>query len=501
MGEKMKFEILSVGKKRAKADVLVAGCFLNENAGKKLETLEPAFAKLAAAIAAKKRFEGKLHQSFSSFDPGYCEATDVILCGLGEKKGYKDGCLRKVAAQIARQAKARKAATVRILTDSFCGAGINEAQAAAITAEAFVLAGYRFDQYKTKKNEDGESSGDVQAVEFLTSKKQNETLLKEKIRRAHSIAEGVLFARNLINEPGNVMNAVKIAETASALARDKKISCTVLDEKKLEELKMGGILAVNRGSVTPPRLVILEYGTRFKSRGTICLVGKGVTFDTGGISLKPSKDMEKMKYDMSGAAAVIAAMGVIADLKLPLHVIGLAPLVENIVAVDPQRPGDIIRMSNGKTVEVINTDAEGRLILGDALAYTERYKPKAIIDLATLTGLCALTFGDKAIGLLGNNQKLIERVIKAGETTGERCWQLPLWEDYAEQIKGHHSDLLNVGGPNGGTITAAMFLKQFVPDGVPWAHLDIAGVAWTEKEKSATGAGVRLLAELLSSWR
>jgi leucyl aminopeptidase len=442
-----------------------------------------------------------MSQSFSSFNPAYCEAAEVILCGLGEKKTFRAAGFRKTALQIARQAGARKAATVRILTDSFCGPEIREPQAAAIMAEAFVSAGYAFDKYKTKKHEDDAASGEIQTVEFLTLKKQNEAPMKEKISRAHRIAEGVLFARNLINEPGNVMNAVKIAETASDLARDKKISCTVLDEKKIKELNMGGILAVNRGSVTPPRFVILEYGTRFKSKGTVCLVGKGVTFDTGGISLKPSKDMEKMKYDMSGAAAVIAALGVVADLKLPLHVIGLTPLVENIVAVDPQRPGDIIRMSNGKTVEVINTDAEGRLILGDALVYTERYKPKAIIDLATLTGLCAVTFGDKAIGLLGNNQKLIERIIKAGEATGERCWQLPLWEDYAEQIKGHHSDLLNVGGPSGGTITAAMFLKQFVPDGVPWAHLDIAGVAWTEKEKSATGAGVRLVAELLSNWK
>jgi leucyl aminopeptidase len=216
--------------------------------------------------------------------------------------------------------------------------------------------------------------------------------------------------------------------------------------------------------------------------------------------------MEKMKYDMSGAASVIAVMGVAADFKLPFHVVGIVPLVENNVAENPQRPGDIIRMHNGKTVEVINTDAEGRLILADALAYAERFKPRAIIDIATLTGMCAYTFGDKAIGLLGNNETLLGRVKKAGEETGERCWELPLWDEYAEQIKGHHSDLLNVGGPYAGTITSAMFLKEFVPQKTSWAHLDIAGVAQTDRSrfdcvKGGTGAGVRLLSKLLLNWR
>ena len=231
-----------------------------------------------------------------------------------------------------------------------------------------------------------------------------------------------------------------------------------------------------------------------------------MTFDTGGISIKPSADMEKMKYDKAGACTVIATMGVISDLKLPLHVVGLAPAVENMPSENPQRPGDIIRMHNGKTVEVLNTDAEGRLILGDALAYSAKYKPKAIIDLATLTGMCAYTFGDKAIGLLGNDRKLLGRIKEAGEATDERCWELPLWDDYGETIKGHHSDLYNIGGKYAGTITAAMFLKEFVPEKTPWAHLDIAGTAWADSPRSdcpkgATGVGVRLLANLLRNWR
>jgi leucyl aminopeptidase len=501
----MKFEIISGAKKRTKADLLLAGHFAKENVSKDLLGLEPAFTALLKAVQEKKRFDGKFNQTFVSFNPDYREATEVLILGLGEKKNYKRVCFRKAVGALVRQAKARKASRVRILMDTFIGGGVNAVEAVEIVGEIAALADYSFDKYKAVKK-DEEPAAKIETVELLFIKKQREDLLKEKIRKSGAVASGVLLARNMVNEPGNIMNAPKIAEMADSLAAEKKIACTILDEKEIRNLKMGGILAVNQGSVHPPRLVILEYGTRFKNKGTVCLVGKGVTFDTGGISIKQAKDMEKMKTDMSGAAAVIGTMGILADLKIPVHVVGITPLVENNVAQNPQRPGDIIRMMNGKTVEVINTDAEGRLILGDAIAYAEKFKPKAIIDLATLTGMCAYTFGDKAIGLLGNNERLIEVVRKAGEETGERCWQLPLWDEYAEQIKGHQSDLLNVGGPYGGTITAAMFLKQFVPENTPWTHLDIAGTAWLDKERfdcvrGASGIGVRLLTNLLLNWK
>ncbi|MBI4711154.1 MAG: leucyl aminopeptidase family protein [Candidatus Omnitrophica bacterium] len=292
---------------------------------------------------------------------------------------------------------------------------------------------------------------------------------------------------------------------AKKIAAEKKLECKVLGLAELKKLGMNGILAVNQGSVTPPALIIMEYGKEYKEQGTICLVGKGVTFDTGGISIKPSKGMEEMKYDKSGAIAVIATMGLVADLKLPLHIVGLAPCAENNVAADPQRPGDIIRMYNGKTVEVMNTDAEGRLILADALSYCAEFKPVAIIDAATLTGMCHHTFGDKTCGILGTDQKLIDAIQKAGEKVGERCWQLPLWEEYGECIKSHHSDLQNTGDGYAGTITATMFLKEFVPEKTPWVHLDIAGTAWCTANrfdcpKGANGFGVRLFAEVLSNW-
>jgi leucyl aminopeptidase len=394
-----------------------------------------------------------------------------------------------------------------LLFDTFVGGKVQDGPAVETTAETAALAGYAFDKYKTKKKgeEDGRPKG-VEILEILFSKQGSKKILQKNMEDAAIVARGTLAARDLINEPGNVIHPQRLVEEARRLARAKKLRSTVLGLAELKRMKMGGILGVSQGSKIPPALIILEHGRSYKRRGTVCLVGKGVTFDTGGISIKPSADMEKMKYDKAGACTVMATMGVVADLKLPVHVVALAPAVENMPSENPQRPGDIIRMYSGKTVEVINTDAEGRLILGDALAYAAKYKPQAIIDLATLTGMCAYTFGDKAIGLMGNDPRLLKRVKQAGEEVGERCWELPLWEDYAETIKGHHSDLLNVGGKYAGTITAAMFLKEFIPAKTAWAHLDIAGTAWCDSSrpdcpKGATGVGVRLLTELLRHWK
>ena len=448
----MEIKLVSSSGKRTQTDLLVIGCFEKGAFAKEWTALAPAFFSKVKSALDKKRFEGKAGQTFYAYQEAGQEAQEILLIGLGDKKKYTAAGLRKAAGEIIRQARMRRCGSVRVLLDSFAAGEVPVLRAVKILAAYTRLAAYDFDKYKTKKD-DEKSEKKPTAVELLRFGKSKDKDLQNQLEHGNAVAEGVAFARDLINEPGNVMNAVKAAELARELAAKKKLSCEVLEKKQLEALKMGGILSVNQGSVTPPRMVILEYGARFKSKGTICLVGKGVTFDTGGICIKPAKDMEKMKHDMSGAAAVIAVMGVVSDFKLPLHVVALAPLVENNVAEDPQRPGDIIRMYNGKSVEVINTDAEGRLILGDALAYAEKYKPKVIIDIATLTGMCAYTFGDKAIGLLGNNEALLNRIKKAGEETGERCWELPLWDEYFEQIRGHHSDLLNTGGPHGGTIT------------------------------------------------
>ena len=499
----MKITLASLTRSAAKADLFVAGFFKGEKDLKDLKKIDSAFAKAVETAISKKRFEGKTGESFSSYQAGYRQAPEMILLGLGEKKDFKVSSLRKAVGSVVAAASARKAAKVRVLLDSFLAEEIQGGQAAGVFTEISFLASYRFDKYKAKKKD--EPSKAPESVELVSENKDELAAMRSAVTRAEKIAKAVLFARELNNEPGNIMNPPRLAAEAKKLAAEKKISCKIFGLAELKKLGMNGILAVNQGSPTPPALVELEYGAEYKKNGTVCLVGKGVTFDTGGISIKPSKSMEEMKYDKSGSIAVIATMGLVADLRLPLHVVGLTPLAENNVANDPQRPGDIIKMYNGKTVEVVNTDAEGRLILADALSYAKKFEPVAIIDIATLTGMCHHTFGDKTSAVLGNDQKLVDAFRAAGEKVGERCWQLPLWDEYGDCIKGNQSDLQNVGDGYAGTITAAMFLKEFVPAKTAWVHLDIAGTGNYSSNKydcpkGATGFGVRLFTEVLSNW-
>ncbi len=499
----MKVTLAPFMKSAAKADLFVLGSFKGEKDLKALKRIDPSFAKAAEAVISKKHFSGKSGEVFTSYQTGYRQAPEMVLLGLGEKKDLKAASLRKAVGSAISVACSRKALKVRVLLDSFVSEALDLEQAVKIFTEISFLASYRFDKYKTKKKD--EPAKVPESVELVTEEKNAPKNLRSAVVCSEKIAKAVLLARDLNNEPGNVMNAAQLAKEAKKIAAEKKLKCQIFGLAELKKMGMNGILAVNQGSPTPPALIILEHGEEYKKNGTVCLVGKGVTFDTGGISIKPSKSMEEMKYDKSGAIAVIATMGLVSDLNLPLHIVGLTPCVENNVANDPQRPGDIIKMYNGKSVEVMNTDAEGRLILADSLSYAEKFKPQAIIDAATLTGMCHHTFGDKTCGILGTDQKLIDTIREAGEKVGERCWQLPLWEEYGECVKSHHSDLKNVGDGYAGTITATMFLKEFVPAKTPWTHLDIAGVAYLGQNrfdcpKGATGYGVRLFAEVLSNW-
>jgi len=502
----MKTILMAQATKKNKADLLVVGNFEKGKADPVFSALEPAAATLLKSALDKGRFTGKSGELFSLYSENYVGAEEIVMAGLGGKAHYAKSGLRKIVGKITAFAKGRRAVKVRVLLESFLSEKVSRIEAAEIFSEISRLAAYEFDRYKTKKEEEGSPERKEIILELLETKKAGGPAIRKAIEISAVIAEASIFARNLVNEPGNILTPSVLARRAKEMAAAEGIACKVLGKADMTKLKMGGILAVNQGSPEDPALIILEYGERFKSKKNICLVGKGVTFDTGGISIKPSKDMEKMKYDMAGAAAVIGSMQAIARLKLPLYAVALIPAVENNVAQNPQRPGDIIRMFNGKTVEVLNTDAEGRLILADALAYAAKFSPKAIVDLATLTGACAYTFGDKAIGLLGNDERLLKRIQQAGEDTGERCWQLPLWEEYGKVMKGHHSDLYNIGTGGAGTITAAMFLKEFVPEKTPWAHLDIAGTAWCDSPrfdaaKGATGVGVRLILQLLRNWK
>jgi len=307
--------------------------------------------------------------------------------------------------------------------------------------------------------------------------------------------------RDMISAPSNEMTPSIMAQKAQEVAKRKNVTCTVLDRKKMQELGMNALLAVASGSQEEPKFIILEYSGGRKKDAPVVLVGKGLTFDSGGISLKPSDKMEEMKTDMSGGAAVIAALRAAADLKLPLNIVGLVPATENLPDGRAYKPGDILRSYSGKTIEVLNTDAEGRLVLADTLAYSARFRPAAVVDVATLTGACVIALGEEVIGMLGTDEELKREIRNAGEKTGERVWELPLWENYHEQIKSDIADYKNTGGRPAGTITAAAFLSKFVGD-FPWVHLDIAGPAWTTKDKAyipkgASGIPVRLLVEFL----
>jgi len=310
-----------------------------------------------------------------------------------------------------------------------------------------------------------------------------------------------MLARDLVNAPGNIKSPVFLTEQAQAAAKESGLTCKVLGQKELAKEGCGALLGVAQGSEREPQMIILEHNGGTKGKAPVALVGKGVTFDSGGISLKPGEKMDEMKMDMAGGAAVIGTMLAIALLKLPINVVGVVPAVENLPSGTAYRPGDILTSLSGKTIEVLNTDAEGRLILADALTYVKRYQPELVVDLATLTGACIIALGHHATAVLGNDQKLIDSLLAAGEASGERLWQLPLWDDYDPLIKSDVADVKNTGGRAAGTITAAAFLKKFASD-FHWAHLDIAGTAWRDQNqpyipKGGTGVGVRLLVAFL----
>ncbi len=461
---------------------------------------------LVSRLREDKIFSGKPRELFSSLIGRGTMAKGIVLLGLGNEDKFAMTQLREIAAGSLSEFRRLKAKKAAVFLPSFLSKKLSFDEAAQTVTEALLLASYRFDQYRLKSDASDSSSKNLpEEIDLIVSKAGEKSRSEKGFSAGEVIASSINFARNLGNEPANIMTPTRLTEEAKKMARETGLKCAVLDEKEIRKLKMGGIIGVAQGSTEPPYVVILEHAAR-NPKKTLCLVGKGITFDTGGISIKPAKDMEKMKYDMMGAAAVIAVMRAVAKLKLPFHVIGITPICENLPGENPQRPGDVVIAHNKKSVEVINTDAEGRLILMDALSYSEKFKADAIIDLATLTGAVAATFGDKCIGLMTNNEKLRDRIIEAGKKSGERCWELPLWDDYLDSIKSEIADLKNVGSGYAGTIVAGKFLEQFVPKGKPWAHLDIAGVAWADSSKpfnpkGPTGAGIRLIIQLLRDWK
>lgn len=420
----------------------------------------------------------------------------LILVGLGKKDELTASNYRKA---LLAAANALKSTGAKQATSALHEAELNNRPLAwkiRQTVEILESAAYRYTQTKSEKDQGKPPR--LEKVQFLLDPEDDAATAETGIKQAKAIANGMKLARDLGNLPGNICTPAYLAEQAGKLGKQhKKIKVKILDEVELKELGMGSFLSVSRGSREPAKLIIMEYhGASTKTKPHV-LVGKGLTFDAGGISLKPALGMDEMKYDMCGGAAVIATLGVAAELGLPLNVIGLVPASENLPDGAANKPGDIVTSMAGITIEILNTDAEGRLILCDALTYAKRYDPVAVIDTATLTGACITALGRHPSGLMGNDDALCESLIKAGEETHDRVWRLPIWDDYQEQLKSNFADAANIGGPDGGAITAGCFLSRFTKD-YKWAHVDIAGTAWkTGNEKGSTGRPVPLLSQYL----
>ncbi len=426
----------------------------------------------------------------------------VLVVGLGKSKDLSLERVRQFAGTAARVVRARgwKQVVLPLLSDRTFGNADTVAQA---LTEGALLGLYRYDHLR--KVPAHERHRRIDTILLAVERASDLAAARKGAAKGTVIAEAVSFSRDLITGPSNIVTPTYLANQARALARELRLKCQVLPFATLKRRGFGGIVGVAQGSVHPAQFIVLEYRPA-RATKTFAFCGKGITFDTGGISIKPSAKMELMKYDMAGAAAVLGIVKAAATLKLPVRIVGIIAATENMPSGSAQKPGDVLRTLSGKTVEVLNTDAEGRLVLADCLHYAKRFKPDAVVDLATLTGACVVALGSEAIGLMTKHEQLASRLNQAGQTTYERVWRLPLWDEYGPAMKSDIADLRNVTNTGeAGTITAAKFLEEFA-EGLPWAHLDIAGTAWTEKDKpyipkGAVGIGVRLLLSLMENWK
>jgi leucyl aminopeptidase len=451
-------------------------------------------------IIGRGDFKGKRNQIALLYMQDPMPVKRIVLAGLGQKEKFTLEILRGVYAKAAQHIRELGLDELSIFLDEGrFAASLRFAAEAAL--EGAMLGLYQFTPYKTLESERTEK---IRRIRMIAETVGQVRELRTAAESADIIVRAVNFTRDLVSTPGNDMTPSDMEQAARKVARHKHIRLRVLDVEHMKSIGMHALLGVARGSDEPAKFIILEYGGAVRKQPPIVLVGKGLTFDSGGISIKSAENMVEMKSDMAGGAAVMGALMAAAELGLPLNVVALIPATENLPSGRACKPGDVLTSLSGKTIEVVNTDAEGRLILADALTYALRYKPAALIDLATLTGACKIALGDHVIGMLGNNTILKERFKKAADQTGERVWELPLWEDYDELIKSDVADFKNTGGKTGGAITAAAFLSKFTGD-ASWVHLDIAGPAWLAKDrpyspKGASGIGVRLLVQCLRDW-
>jgi leucyl aminopeptidase len=485
------FSIKTGQPERQQTECLVLPVFANGELPKSTAQADRAAKGKIKKVCANLAFDAKPGSTLLLHEVPGIAASRLVLAGFGKRGRVAAKDFRHAVRAAIRAASDSGSTEVTLclsdleIRDHSLGAGIQ------LAATASLEAAYRFDRLKS---EQAEKKRELERVVFAgTVTKTLETLLE----RGRAIGEGINLARDLGNLPPNICTPSFLAQQAVELGRKQRLKVTVLSQPDMEKLGMGALLAVARGSHQPPKLIAIEYRGAKKSDPPVALVGKGITFDTGGISLKPAAEMDEMKYDMSGAGSVLGTLKAIAQMKLPLNVIGIVPTTENMPGGHASRPGDVVQSMSGQTIEILNTDAEGRLILCDALTYAARYQPAAVIDIATLTGACVIALGHTATGLFANDDALADELLAAGEAATDRAWRMPLWDEYQEQLKSNFADMANIGGRPGGSITAACFLSRFTRD-FKWAHLDIAGTAWKSgKEKGSTGRPVPLLTQFL----
>ena len=492
----MTFGVTKQPADRVPADVLVVPVFADRELGPGAEVVDAALGGGLAAFMEEAGFTGKVGETLAVPTIGQLAARGALLVGVGSRDDITAATLRRASAAAAR--RSARISTVATTLASAAPDGVSDEVAAGAVAEGFALGAYKFLEYK--------SEGEASKLRRVVLVGVTGTTVSAALERARVVSAAVTWARDMVNEPSDAKSPTEFAAASRRLLAGKGVRLTVLGEAQMKAQRMGGVLGVGQGSARPPRFLKMQYEpSGGRARGTLALVGKGVVFDSGGLSLKPPGGMELMKTDMGGAAAVVAAMSTLRAVGVRNRVIAYAPLVENMPSGTAIRPGDVLRIRNGTTVEVLNTDAEGRLILADALSLAVDDKVDAIVDLATLTGACLVALGDKVAGLMGNHQAWVDQVRAAADHVGEAVWPLPLPDEYRKLLDSDVADLRNVSTSGfGGTLTAGLFLEAFVGD-VPWVHLDIAGPARALSEdgevtKGGTGFGVRTIVELASTF-
>jgi len=491
----MELVVKSVAAASVKTATLVIPVGESRKLGAVAKAVDQASEGAISAVLKRGDLAGKPGQTLLLQNLAGLKAERVLLVGSGKDEALGDRAWRKLVASVAGVLKGLNGADAVLALDDIAVSNRDAHYGKyRLLAETLQDGEYVFDRYKSQKAEPRA----LKKVTVLVDK-AGQAEVERAVKHASAIATGMAFTRDLGNLPPNVCHPSFLAEQAKDLGKaHKALKVEVLDEKKIKELGMGAFYAVGQGSDQPPRLIVLNYQGGKKADKPFVLVGKGITFDTGGISLKPGAGMDEMKYDMCGAASVLGTLRAVLELQLPINLVCLLACAENMPSGGATRPGDIVTTMSGQTVEILNTDAEGRLVLCDTLTYAERFKPQAVIDIATLTGACIVALGSHTTGLMGNNDDLVGQLLDAGKRADDRAWQLPLFDEYQEQLDSPFADMGNIGGPKAGTITAGCFLSRFAK-AYNWAHMDIAGTAWISggKDKGATGRPVPLLTQYL----